>query len=279
MSNQDERGNPPKPEHPNPSRNNPFVNPQTPSATNPWANVNSPATPQNPRPQGPPQGPPPGHNYPMAPVPPAAAKKSPVGILMAIIALLLAAILAVLAWFYFSNQSSGDNNAAAEAQPTLSVTPAPEEENVAAVTTVTTVVPPPAEAERDSSRITTSITPTTSVAGGIGAAARADGVTERGWADNGVVNCGSGETLIYAARGNSAWVTVCSGGGGQTYRSDVFGGTLIAPVVTSQSNPASGYFTVDASPATIVVRGAGLTVEQNGQVISSADLPVAWVFD
>lgn len=210
---------------------------------------------------------------------PVATKKSPVGVLLAVIAVLLAAILAVLGWFYFSTQGAGGQNTTAAPQTVTTVAEAVGEEGAAVPTTMSTMVVPPPAAERDSNRITENIAPTTSAAEVIGAAARADGVTARGWVDNSSVNCASGETLIYAARGEDAWVTVCSSGANQTYRSNIFGGTLTAPVVRGQSNPAAGYFTVNAAPATIIVRGAGLTVEQDGQVISSAALPVAWVFD
>lgn len=258
MSNRDER---PQPQ----------PGPQVPSATNPWAAMNAPPAPPQGPPPVPPQGRPPQY-LPMGPTQQVATKKSPVGVLLAVIAVLLAAILAVLGWFYFSTQGSGGQNTTAAPQTVTTVAEAAGE-------TLSTMVAPPSPTERDSSRITESITPPTSAAAVIGAEARADGVTARGWADNASVNCASGETLIYAARGEAAWVTVCSGGGSQTYRSDIFGGTLTAPVVPGQSNPATGYFTVNAAPATIVVRGAGLTVEQDGQVISAAALPVAWVFD
>lgn len=106
------------------------------------------------------------------------------------------------------------------------------------------------------------------------------GVNERDWSGNGAVDCAPGEQLIYAARGDDAWVAVGkSGSGAMTYRPEVFGGTLTAPVTPGSADPASGRFMVDASSAVINVQGPGLIVEQDGQVISSATLPVAWVFN
>lgn len=124
-----------------------------------------------------------------------------------------------------------------------------------------------------------SVQPAPSPADNFPAEARAAGLTATGWSDNAVTRCGAGESLVYAGRGTDAWVTVCAAGGGMTYRSDVFGGTLNMPVDRHRSNPANGSFTIPASPALIQVEGDQVLVYQDGRLVNSKNLPNAWLIN
>ncbi|MGP6174997.1 hypothetical protein [Corynebacterium sp. A21] len=216
-----------------------------------------------------------------------AGKNNTVRVLGTVVVLLLLAIAAATGWLLSNGglPGGGSSNAAwGPSEEALTVTPPAATDSGEASQMIGEPERVPSThsevsaADRDANRLSEAPAPAPQP-GAIPAAAQADGVNERGWASNGAVNCASGEELIYAARGSDAWVTVCeSGSGAMTYRSDIFGGTLTAPVMPGASNPASGRFMVDASPAVINVQGAGLIVEQDGQVISRAALPVAWVF-
>lgn len=193
-------------------------------------------------------------------------KKSPVVILIAVVVVLLLAVAGVLAYLLV-NGTSLDNNA--RQSPVTATSTVVVEETVSPSASSGPV-------QSQSQNQSPQARPTPSSEPAVPAAARAAGVTSSGWADNASVDCAAGEDLIYAGRGNSAWVTVCESGSGQmTYRSDVFDGNLTANVTAA--NPGVGQFIIDAAPSLIAVENDVLRVYQDGAMVSEEQLPSSWV--
>lgn len=196
-------------------------------------------------------------------------RKNPVSWLLAVIVLVLVAIIAVLIYLLAAstgtfdvlqqNQAQNTGAEVAEAAPAEQAPGPGYSSGVGPLVAVapegepTSVAPAPVSEPLPEHR--------TSISGAL----------SYGWAENPSVNCAGNEDLVYAGRGDDAWVTVCrAGDGAMTYRSDVFGGNLTAPV--SAAHPAAGQFTVDAAPSVISINNSQLLVHQNGRVVSQAVL-------
>lgn len=217
------------------------------------------------------------------------SKRSPVGWLIAIILVVLIAIIAVLAYLFITSTSSSEKveqaqtadsaltDAADGSGETLSgglLGGATTEQSLATEDTDEVTAEPesvevatPLSSAKPSSQSLTDIRirESESVDSSI------PGATSYGWADNASVSCRANEDLIFAGRGDNAWVTVCeSGDGHMTYRSDIFGGNLTAAV--TGADPTAGQFTVEAAPSVISLNKSQLIVYQNGATVTSAVL-------
>lgn len=207
-----------------------------------------------------------------------ATKRNPIGILVGVIVVLLLAIAGVVTYILVSATSAGTATSSAPATATSTVVVAdsllPPAQRAPDHTRDTAVnSPAPVEPSAQPAPRSQSAAP---VAPAIPAGAQEAGVTGSGWADNPTVNCGAAEDLVYAGRGDSAWVTVCESGSGQlTYRSDIFDGNLTAEVTAA--DPAAGQFTVEAAPSRIIVAGDVVRVYQDNSLVAEEPLPSAWV--
>lgn len=240
--------------------------------TNPWNEQPAPQT----REQGWDQ-PPQTQQWGTAAAPPQ-RRRGAAGILVALIAVLAVAIAGVVAYL-FLNGNLGGNGVATSSPGTI----------VVESTVVETAGPVADDAGEDAPEAAPAPAATATRAqsqprpqqqsSGLPAAAQSAGLTLKGWSDNSATRCHAAEGLIYAGKGDNAWVTVCGEGGQLTYRSDVFGGTLAMPVDMSQSDPANGYFVIPASPSNILLSGDRVLVYQDDILVASENLPEAWIID
>lgn len=183
-----------------------------------------------------------------------------VGVLIAVVAVVAVATVSLLGWLLYSSGVFGSSPGSAPAGGTVVVQstvvetqeaePEPEEETTTRRTTTTRTTT--ATPERETQE------PVSSIPG-----LRADG-----WDDNTITRCGGGESLVYAGRGDNAWITVCDGAGGLTYRSWVFNGNLTEPA--TQTGP--GRFVVDVAPNRIVVDDNVINIYTNGTLANSVPL-------
>lgn len=208
----------------------------------------------------------------------AATKRNPIGIVLGIIVVLLLAIAGVVTYMLVSATSSGSATGSAPITATSTVVVAnsaqPPAQRAPEDTWDTATNPDvPAEPSAQPAPRTGTTAP---VAPSIPAGAQEAGVTGSGWVDNPSVNCGANEDLVYAGRGDSAWVTVCESDGGRlTYRSDIFDGSLTAEVTAADL--AVGRFTVDAAPSRIIVEGDVVRVYQDNNLVAEEPLPSSWL--
>ena len=215
-------------------------------------------------------------------------RRSPVSWLLAIILVVLIAIIAVLAYLFISSTSSSENveqaqtadNALTDAADTSGETlsggllgEATTVQSLGAEDTAEVAAEPesevatPLSSAKPSSQSLTDIRIRESEA----VDSSIPGATSYGWADNASVSCRANEDLIFAGRGDNAWVTVCeSDDGHMTYRSDIFGGNLTAAV--TGADPTAGQFTIEAAPSVISLNKSQLVVYQDGVTVTSAIL-------
>lgn len=208
-------------------------------------------------------------------------------ILVGLIIVLALAVIGVVAWLYLSGrmgsgeqESSGQEEMVAQAVESSSEESSSEEADESESPSESFSEEPSQEEESGAAAHSVGRQPSAKpVVTQLPDEAREAGLTLSGWSDNSATRCTSSENLVYAGRASDAWITVCESNGEMTYRSDIFGGTLVGEVDQSRSNPERGEFYVDASPAVINVVGGGVEVLQDGEIIAEKNFPSAWVLD
>ncbi|MDO5669653.1 MAG: hypothetical protein Q4G50_06590 [Corynebacterium sp.] len=181
-----------------------------------------------------------------------------VGVLIAVVAVLAIAAVSLLGWLLYTSGVFGSSTSSAPAGGTV----------VVQSTVVETQEPQPEPEEETTTHRTTTTRTTTATTQREAPESSVPGLRADGWDDNTITRCGGGESLVYAGRGDNAWITICDGAGGLTYRSWVFDGHLNEPA--TQTNP--GRFVVDVTPNRIVVDYDVVDIYTNGTLANSVPL-------